>query len=546
LETRVGGPDSSKDKRRQTRLAATIAGAAVGLFAFLAYLATLAPGVLRYERPALLDPVMLQTQAHSLGITHPTGYPTWTLVTHLFTRLPFESPAYWANLASAVWATAAVVFVYLICLRLVGRVIPAVAAALAFGAGETFWSQALIAEVYTMNAMFVAAVVYVLLLWRDSGRDRYLLLAAFLTGLSLTHHLTSGLLLPAGLLFVWLVRREKLRRWGLMLKAAALFCLALMPYLYLPIRASMQPEIMEADPSASFGSFFEFATGTKLTSTIVSLRPSVLASDVGVYAGHLVANLHWAFVLLAACGLGAMFARDRAAALLTGFLFAGWFVYALMYNIHNIYIYFIPTYAMLAIWASAGIGELLRGVRALVERFPTDFPGGLAKAATLLVSVAVLSLPLVGAADTHATVDRSQDYKGRQTIEMVAEEAEPGATIIHHRSALWYMVVVEDRRRDLTLVDPFYPEWNEHHDTVWPGIVEPAEADARYGTDDYSGMEAARIAAEDGPVYILDHEEFFDPERYRAAGFEIIEVSEEGQGLYRLIPPDPPPGLLRN
>lgn len=144
-------------------------------------------------------------------------------------------------------------------------------------------------------------------------------------------------------------------------------------------------------------------------------------------------------------------------------------------------------------------------------------------------------------------MDRSRDYDGRQTIEMVAEEPEPGATVIHHRSALWYMVVVEDRRRDLTLVDPFYPEWNEHHDTVWPGIVEPAEADARHGTDDYSGMEAARIAAEDGPVYILDHEEFFDAGLYRDAGFEVIEVSEEGQGLYRLIPPDPPPpSLLRN
>jgi hypothetical protein len=539
LDTRVDAPDrkENKENARRARVLAALAGAAVGLLAFFAYLNTLAPGVLYYDRPALLDPVMLQTQAYSLGITHPTGYPTWIMITHLFTQIPFGSPAYLANFASAVWATAAVVFVYLICLRLGGRVVPAAVGALAFAVGETFWNQAVIAEVYTMNAMFVAATVYVLLLWRDSGRDAYLLLAAFLTGLSLTHHLTSGLLLPAGLLFVWLVDRAKPRQWGLMLKAAGLFCVALTPYLYLPVRAAMRPELMEADPSASFGSFFEFATGTKLTSTIVSLWPGVIASEIGVYAGYLTANLHWVFVLLAASGIGAMLARDRAAALLTGTLFAGWVAYALIYNIHNIYIYFIPTYAMLSVWLSYGLREWLGAVRSLAARFPADFLGGLGKTVMVLISAVALLLPLAGAADTYASVDRSQDDEGRRVIETVAEEAEPGATIIHHRSALWYMVVVEERRRDLTLVDPFYAAWNEHHDTVWPGFVEPAEADARYGTDDYSGMESAKLAAERGPVYILDHEEFFDAEEFRNSGFEVTGVGED---LYRLVPPESP------
>ena len=52
-----------------------------------------------------------------------------------------------------------------------------------------------------MNALLISLTLVSLLLWRDRGRDRYLLLAAFLAGLCLTHHLTSGLLLPASLLF---------------------------------------------------------------------------------------------------------------------------------------------------------------------------------------------------------------------------------------------------------------------------------------------------------------------------------------------------------
>jgi membrane-bound metal-dependent hydrolase YbcI (DUF457 family) len=66
------------------------------------------------------------------------------------------------------------------------------AGALAFGVGVTLWSQAVIAEVYTLNALFVALTLLALLLWRERRKDRYFLLSAFLVGLSLTNHLTSG------------------------------------------------------------------------------------------------------------------------------------------------------------------------------------------------------------------------------------------------------------------------------------------------------------------------------------------------------------------
>jgi hypothetical protein len=45
--------------------------------------------------------------------------------------------------------------------------------------GTTLWSQAVIAEVYTLNALFVALTLLALLLWRERRRDRYLLLFAF-------------------------------------------------------------------------------------------------------------------------------------------------------------------------------------------------------------------------------------------------------------------------------------------------------------------------------------------------------------------------------
>ena len=136
----------------------------VVLISFLIYLKTLAPTVLYYHPTAFPDSVVLQIQAIVLGIPHTTGYPTWVMLTHLFTYLPFGDLVYRTNLSSAVYASAAVLLVYLLCLRLTRRAVPSCVAALLFGLSRDFWSQAVITEVYTLNALFVALAIFLFLL----------------------------------------------------------------------------------------------------------------------------------------------------------------------------------------------------------------------------------------------------------------------------------------------------------------------------------------------------------------------------------------------
>ncbi|MDQ4128030.1 MAG: DUF2723 domain-containing protein, partial [Actinomycetota bacterium] len=197
----------------------TLIGAAVAALAGVLYARTLAPTVLLYGEADTLDSAMLQAGVSVLGIGHPTGYPTYMMLTHLFTYLPVGDTAYRVNLASAVYGVAAVFVVYLVGLRASRRAVAAATGALAFGLSGVFWSQAVIAEVYTLEALLVALVLLVLLVWRDRRDDRYLPLAALLVGLSLTHHLTSVLLVPAALAFVLMTDRGVFRRTGLLLKA---------------------------------------------------------------------------------------------------------------------------------------------------------------------------------------------------------------------------------------------------------------------------------------------------------------------------------------
>jgi hypothetical protein len=506
-----------------------LAGLGVFVLIVVLYLKTLAPTVLYLQDPKLLDAVMLQMQVSVLGITHPTGYPTYLMLTHLFTYLPFGDPAYRVNLGSAVYAALAVVAVYSAGLLLGRRVVAAAAGALAFGLGTALWSQAVIAEVYTLNALFVSVTIVVLLLWREYRKDRYLLLSAFLVGLCLTNHLTSGLLLPASLLFVALVDWRRLVDVRLVLGGAWLFLLGLTPYLYLPIRAAMDPP-MEANNPTDFGRFWYVVSGGNLTGSFYSFGPSELPERMVFYWEHLLDNMPFLVVMVALTGAVVMLLKDRAVGIFLGFLFFGWLFHAVENNIPDIDLYFIPTYLVLSLWAAAGLGTLFAEVESLISVLP-----GVKKGAILgLLSAMLLVLPLLGVRETYAKDDMSGVYRGRKEIEAVADNAAPNATILHHRSSMWYMVLVERRRRDLTIVDPFFHNKEvAYADIVWPDDIDLATTDRRYGTDDLSGFTTAKEAAKVGRVYVLD-QGATNPERFQNAGFEVVPV-REGL-LYELVP----------
>jgi hypothetical protein len=517
-------------EERASAVAVSLAGLGVFVLVMVFYLGTLAPTVLYMKGPRLLDAVMLQMQVSVLGITHPTGYPTYLMVTHLFTYLPFGDQAYRVNLASAVYAALAVVAVYAAALLLSRRVVAAAAGALVFGLGTALWSQAVIAEVYTLNALLVSITIVALLLWRESRKDRYLLLSAFLLGLCLTNHLTSGLLLPASLLLVALVDWRKLIEVRLVLGGAAAFLLGLAPYLYLPLRAAMDPP-MDANNPTSFGRFWYVVSGGNLTGSFFSFGPAELPGRMIFYWEHLLDNMHFLVVMVALTGAIVMLGKDRAAGIFLGFLFFGWLFYAVENDIPDIDLYFIPTYLVLSLWAASGFGILLAEVEPLVA----GFSGKTRRAILGVLSLIMLSLPLLGVAGTYAQVDMSGVYRGRQEVEAVADNAAPNATILHHRSSMWYMVLVERRRRDLTIVDPFFHNTEvAYADLVWPDDIDLATTDRRYGTNDLSGVSAAKKAAKKGRVYLLDQGST-DPEPFRNAGFEVVTVKKDL--LYELVPP---------
>ena len=207
-----------------------------GLFALAVYVRTLAQGVYGF------DSAELATGAYTLGIVHPTGYPTYLMLAKLFTFLPVENVAYRVNLLSAVLGAGTVWLLARLATRISGSRWAGWVGAGMLAFAYSFWSMSIVAEVYTLHTALIALCLLLLDQWIAKDDNRYLYGLALVFGLSLTNHISAILFVP---LFAWPVLTN-IRRLDLVRvvpRCAFLFLIGLIPYLYLPMRYAADPPL---------------------------------------------------------------------------------------------------------------------------------------------------------------------------------------------------------------------------------------------------------------------------------------------------------------
>ena len=339
------------------------AALALGLAALILYVVTTAPSVATIFDDSLEFQVVLPT----LGIAHPSGYPLYTLLGKLVTVLvPVRDAAGRLNLFSAVCAAAAVAMLFLVARRFAGSRPAALTAAAVFALSPTWWSQATIAEVYALNALFVAVFTYCLVRWEEARlffaasslrrSDRWLWAASLTCGLGLAHHRMIALLLPAALIFIFwtdpLLLRQP-RRW---LAPVALGLAPLLLYAYLPIRGQVV--------SSLDGAYQPTLSGT---------IDWITARGYGIFLTGNPFNIHrqWNDYLALFLGeIGLLTLIAALTGLYTAFTFQGrravfllvatvtTVAFGVAYKVQDVAVFFLPSFMFLCIWAAIGLAPM--------------------------------------------------------------------------------------------------------------------------------------------------------------------------------------------
>lgn len=210
-----------------------------GVFGILlaTYWLTVAPSVSYWDCPEYV------AAAWRLEIGHPPGNPTWMLVERVVTMLGGSGShaALLVNLSSGLFTAFAAFFLTRIIFagtgwisdalppkrwKLLTQSVAAAVGGLSFGWCDSVWYSAVEAEVYAMSIFMTALCVWLMVKWAFCHSQplstRYLILLAYLFGLSLGIHQLNLLCIPA-LAIIWCIKR-KVRVWW---KVAAVFLLSL-------------------------------------------------------------------------------------------------------------------------------------------------------------------------------------------------------------------------------------------------------------------------------------------------------------------------------
>lgn len=464
----VAGALGEMGRRGPTRVPQGLDGLVLFAAALALYVATLAPDVLA------ADSGELQVVAAQLGVAHPPGFPLYVMLAHLFTRVPSISPAYGVNLLSAVFAAATVTVVYRAGILLCGRRLPALVGAVALGTATTFWSQATTANVRSLTGLLAALLIYAALAFRVAQgrpRDRWLILAALLMTLGMTHHVSLAILVAVVLAFLLAVDpalRHSPRRW---LRPGAAALLGLLPLLYLPLRAGA--DVRGASPGlATLPGFLEHVLATGFRGDLFYyVAPADLAARLMVMGN--VMTFQFAPLLLGGmvAGLALLLRRDRPLAWLLGGTFVAYLLVTATYRAPQTVEYMLPAYVPAALVVAWLIGHL-----PVVPPSPRWGGGvaGLVAASLLVAALGQLSGHVSASGARHEASD-ARDVAAR----LLAAAPPDGVVLAHWHWAtpLWYLRDIEGVRPDVD-VRFVFPE-GEAYDVTWARRTAAAWAEGR-------------------------------------------------------------------
>jgi len=487
----------------------TTAGAAsLFVLASVLYLGGLCPTIYWFDSPEFI------TMAHTLGISHPAGSPTYSLLAKLAVFLPIGSVAVRINAFSALVSALTVPLLFGFLNAFLGgssastRWLAAWCSALFLLTSESFWRFAEVAEVYSLQNCFLVILLTLLLKARASApplQRRYYWVFALLYGLSAGVHAAMAFFVPAFLGFIGLTTPRMFRPRELAF-LAFFFMLGFAAFVYLPIRSLTEPAFNWGEPQ-TWRQFLIHISDRKDSGVHTVLWIRQLPFQFSMYVRHLINEFSTLGVMLGLLGFFSLLRKDKALWLLLTLAFLGYTAFFIRSWWDTAW-GFIPSFVIFALWVGYGFHTCLELLATLYQRSPPRIP----RVAIYTVLYGGIAVTLLQTLVRHAPVaNQTTNYATELYGKQLLAQLPPDALLFCEYSwfPLVYLQQVERQRPDLTVIlqgEVFTPQYFTLVSAKrYPNIKHPtSDQTITVSTINYFWL-LARLNEQ-------DHELFWDPD----------------------------------
>ena len=419
-----------------------LASGVLAAVAFLLYSTTLLPG------QDLGDTASFQAIVGDPLLVPRQGYPLYFALNGALARLlPLEA-ARAANLGSAITAAAAVGLLVLVGAELAGTLAAGLVAGLLLAGSYTFWSQAVIAEVYALHLLLASACLVALLAWKARPTTARLALFFALCALGFGNHLSMVLLLPGFALLLLTTAPEgplSMLRPRVAALAAAIAALFALQYAW-NVRwlVAEHPSASFADLARTF--WFDVTKSDWRANMVYGIPTSTIADRFAMYWFDVRQQFGIPGAAAAVVGFAALLRWQwRLGAMLLTLWFVNW-VFAFTYNVGDVHVFYLGSHWAAALAAGCGAGWIVSALQTRRQR-----------TAAFVAALALLAYPAWRAWDTYPAMDRSDDREPTLVLDRLVAGMDTDREVLG-RDLNWQLhngldYYVAHTRRDLDLFD---------------------------------------------------------------------------------------------
>lgn len=475
-----------------------------GLIIFIFYLTTIAPSVIQ------IDSGELAAVQCTLGIAHPTGYPLFTMLGHLFSLIPLPfSKIFQLNLLAAIYCAIAIsIFTYTTKLILDNlnsfqfikvvkikskkrkssnniqtstsslvlpetvKIISSIISGIFLAFSKTFWFQSTSVEVYSLQMLLITLIIFTLIkafVQSDNEKtlSKHWMLFAFTLALGFTNHMTTLLIIP-GAAYLYFTQNGFNKRSVIQIIFMLLifFPILFLIYSYLPIRAAQNPSLNWGNPT-DMERILRHVSGKQYQ---VWLFSSTAAASKQL--NYFISNIPKEFsitLLLVFYGIVISFLEVKKLFIFLVIVFLSTVLYSINYDINDIDSYFLLAYISLAFFSLIGIYKL----------FYVAVQKGLKLFVLVFILILLASIQFYS---NYAEVNQSNDFAYEDYTKAILNSVPQNSVVFSYQwdyfiSESYYFQLVEHFRKDVAVIDKellrrswYYNQLYTNHAELLSGI----------------------------------------------------------------------------